>query len=138
MITWRRWSSGACSSDTHTQDGARMSLRYWQVPWMQKSLYFFMQGFLFFPRPLPFFFAVPLRLFPSVVAASRMEDGSLGLLDMATKPTDNPTVTLCRRAKQKATRGRPYLVARACRSRRRSHRPARIRNNLRPPLPDRT
>lgn len=62
-----------------------MSLRYWQVPWMQKSLYFFRHGFLFFPLPFPPFLPFPLLLFTSVLSASRMTEGSLGLLDMATE-----------------------------------------------------
>lgn len=69
---------------THTQDGARTFLRYWQVPWMQKSLYFFRHGFLFFPLPFPLAFPFPFLVFASVLSASRVTDGSLGLLDIAT------------------------------------------------------
>lgn len=51
---------------------------------MQKFLYFFRQGFLFLPFPFALFLPFPLLLF-SVFSASRMADGSLGLLDIATK-----------------------------------------------------
>lgn len=77
-----RRSDRAC---THTQDGARTFLRYWQVPWMQKSLYFFRHGFLFFPLPFPLDLPFPFLLFPSVLSASMVTNGSLGLLDIATE-----------------------------------------------------
>ena len=71
-------------ADTYTQAGWRTFLWYRQVPWMQKSLYFFRHGFLFLPFPFALFLPFPL-LFASVLSVSRMADGSLGWLDLDTE-----------------------------------------------------
>ncbi len=68
------------------QEGIFKSLRYWQVPWIQKSMYFFRQGFLFlpFPFPLAFFLPSPFLVKPSSFSAFKTALGSLGLLEKAT------------------------------------------------------
>lgn len=73
-------------AQTYMHEGLFMSLRYWQVPWIQNSLYFFRHGFLFFPFPFPFVFFLPcpFLLEPSIFSAFKTALGSFGLLENAT------------------------------------------------------
>lgn len=74
------------TGQTYMHEGPFMSLRYLQVPWIQKSLYFFRHGFLFFPFPFPFAFFLPkpFLLEPSSLSAFNTALGSFGLLENAT------------------------------------------------------
>lgn len=78
----KNWFKGSA----YMHEGPFKSRRYWQVPWIQKSLYFFRHGFLFLPFPFPFAFFLPSPFLaaPSSFSPFKTALGSLGLLENAT------------------------------------------------------
>lgn len=76
------WLKGSA----YMHEGPFTSFRYWQLPWIQKSLYFFRHGFLFlpFPFPFPFFLPSPFLFESSSFSAFKTALWSLGLLENAT------------------------------------------------------